>query len=73
MPTLLQQRNTLVIGKTAFDPGIKRISFIELGIEVIDVALAHLSRPQIKAPAVIVRLQAHVRQHVRELSFSVGS
>ena len=73
MPTLLQQRNTLVIGKTAFDPGIEGISFIELGIEVIDVALAHLSRPQIKAPTVIVRLQAHVRQHVRKLSFSVGS
>ena len=67
MATLFKQRNTLVISKTAFNSGIEGIGFVELGVEIVDVALAHLSCAQVEAPAVVVRFQPHIGQHVREL------
>ena len=34
------------------------------GIEIIDVAFSHLTGNQINAPAIVIRLKAHVGQHV---------
>ena len=47
---------------------VQGIRFIELGIQVVNVTFSNFAGFEIKAPTIVVRLQAHIGQHVRELA-----
>ena len=54
-----------MVGITTLLTTVERVRFVEFGIEVIDVTFSHLTGNQIKPPAVVIRLKAHIGQHVR--------
>ena len=57
-----------MVGIAALLTTVERVCLIELGVEIVNVPLAHLTRDQIEAPSIVVRFKAHVSKHVRELT-----
>jgi hypothetical protein len=69
---LVGQGNALVVGEAALHAVKQRVGLVEFRVQVVDVAFAHLAGAQVEAPAVVVRLQAHVGEHVCQLALALA-
>ena len=58
-----------MIREATLNPMKDRVGLVELGIEVVDIALAHLTGAHIEAPSIVIGLKAHIGQHMRKFAF----